>query len=86
MDKPNPFADGPGAATDEQLRVLYRLAALVDGASPAGDGVQRALEARFGIPIPRLLGITRHQAVLWIDELQALSDGVPPGRFTMDEY
>jgi hypothetical protein len=86
MDKLNPFASGPGAATEEQMRMLYKLAALVDCASPVGDGVRRALEVRFGTPIPTTLGITRRQARLWIDELQAAADNVVPGRFTMDEY
>lgn len=81
-----PYDDGAGAATQEQMRTLYRLAALVDGASPVGDGVQRALESRFGVPLPLLLSVTRHQAYLWIDELQAVSDTRPPGRFSMDEY
>lgn len=65
-----PFDDGAGAASADQMRMLYRLAGQVLGASPVGDGVQLALECKFGVPLPRLLGVTRHQAFLWIDELE----------------
>jgi hypothetical protein len=57
------FDDGPGKATDGQLRVLHKL-------SPADtmDELLAYLEERFQAG-PRLIDITRHHACEMVDTL-----------------